>query len=234
MLRAVFRPHQEIEALVLAAFVSKLILLRVGFSWKGYRQSFSLVRSTHDKGMATFDNILSLSGRDESDAFEALFQKYFRALCHFAYQLVRDEALAKDLAQDAFVGYWNRRAEVASHEKAIRNFLYTSVRNASLNALRHEKIVHLYRSTQEAHPVDDVDIEHAVIQSEVLAHIYAAIESLPESCRRISRMGYLEGLKNREIADRLGVSVNTVKTQKKRGLELLRLRLDPKYFFFLF
>lgn len=172
--------------------------------------------------------------RNEAADFEALFRTHFRALCHFAYQLLRDEALSKDVVQDSFVSYWNRRDEISAHPSAIKNFLYTSVRNASLNALRHSRVVHAYRDRQEADPVGDAQIEGALIRSEVLAHIYQAIESLPEACRRISRMGYLEGLKNREIAERLGVSINTVKSQKKRGLELLRLRLDPKYFFFLF
>lgn len=172
--------------------------------------------------------------RQDASDFEALFRTHFRALCHFAFQLLRDEAFAKDIVQDAFVSYWNRREEVSSHPSAIRNFLYSSVRNASLNALRHTRVVNAYLERQEADPAEEAEVEHAMIRSEVLAHIYEAIESLPEACRRISRMGYLEGLKNREIAAQLGVSVNTVKTQKKRGLELLRLRLDPRYFFLLF
>jgi RNA polymerase sigma-70 factor (family 1) len=182
-----------------------------------------------------FDDINSQGvTRDTEDAFEQMFKTYFRKLAHFAYQLVKEESVAKDVAQDAFVTYWNNRNEVSSHEKAIRNFLYTTVRNNCLNILRHNKVVNQYRGTQDPEPVDDFDIMHALVRSEVVTEIYAAIETLPESCRRISRMGYLDGLKNTEIADALGVSVNTVKTQKKRGLQLLRLRLDPRYLFFFF
>lgn len=178
--------------------------------------------------------MIKSDSQTEAMIFEELFRAHFRALCHYAFQWVRDSAVAKDVVQDSFVSYWNRRDEVSTHPSAIRNFLYTSVRNGCLNSLRHTRIVGQYRDQQEANPAEEAQVEQAIIRSEVLAHIYQAIESLPEGCRRISRMGYLEGLKNREIAQRLGVSINTVKTQKKRGLELLRLRLDPKYFFFLF
>ena len=171
---------------------------------------------------------------DTEDAFEKMFRTYFPKLAHFAYQLIRDESAAKDVAQDAFVTYWNNRNDVSGHEKAIRNFLYTTVRNSCLNILRHNKVVDQYRGTQDPEPVDEFNVIHAMVRSEVLTEIYAAIETLPDSCRRISRMGYLEGLKNKEIAHALGVSVNTVKTQKKRGLQLLRLRLDPRYLFFFF
>lgn len=78
--------------------------------------------------------------------------------------------------------------------------------------------------------VDEKNVINNIIQSEVLAEVYQALATLPESCQRISRMSYLEGLKNEEIAVKLGITVNTVKTQKQRGLQLLRLRLNPEIF----
>jgi RNA polymerase sigma-70 factor (ECF subfamily) len=60
-----------------------------------------------------------------------------------------------------------------------------------------------------------------------MGEVHAAIESLPEGCRTVLKMAYFEKLRNEEIAGILDVSVNTVKTQKMRGIKLLRLRLDP-------
>ena len=70
----------------------------------------------------------------------------------------------------------------------------------------------------------------AIITSEVIAEIHAAIRSLPENYRTISVKGFLEGKKNQEIADELGMSVNTVKKQKQKALQLLRLKLTPDLF----
>lgn len=162
--------------------------------------------------------------------FEQLFKAYYPRLCHFSFQIVRDKVNAEDLVQEAFIKYWNRREEISSHNIAVKNFLYITVRNASLNLIRHDKIVSHYLEQQDPSPIEEFNIIHSMIRSEVLAELYDALETLPESCQRISRMGYLEGMKNNEIAQKLGISINTVKTQKQRGLQLLRLILKPETF----
>lgn len=163
-------------------------------------------------------------------AFEQLFKAYYSRLCHFSFQIVRDKVNAEDIVQDAFIKYWNQRQELASHNIAVKNFLYSTVRNASLNLIRHDKVVCQYLEQQNPYNIEEFNIVHSIIRSEVLAEIHTALETLPESCKRISRMGYLEGMKNNEIAQKLGISVNTVKTQKQRGLQLLRLLLKPEAF----
>jgi RNA polymerase sigma factor (sigma-70 family) len=71
---------------------------------------------------------------------------------------------------------------------------------------------------------------HTIIRSEVLAEIHKAITLLPGSCQQIFRMSYLDDMKNNQIADVLGISVNTVKTQKQRALKVLRGHLSPELF----
>ncbi|MFA6946198.1 MAG: RNA polymerase sigma-70 factor [Pedobacter sp.] len=167
---------------------------------------------------------------------EQLFKAYYSRLCYFSFQLIRDKVIAEDIVQEAFFKYWNHRDELALHNAdAVKNFLYSTVRNASLNMIRHEKVVSGYLELQDSEPIEDFNIIHSIIRSEVLAELHMALETLPERCQRISKMGYLAGMKNSEIAEKLGVSVNTVKTQKKRGLQLLRLVLKPEvYTLFLF
>ncbi|MNL34998.1 RNA polymerase sigma factor [compost metagenome] len=72
-----------------------------------------------------------------------------------------------------------------------------------------------------------------MIQAEVIGELYAALNLLPERCRLIFKMGYLEGMKNHEIAEKLNISVNTIKTQKKRGLAILRSHLPPQTYYIL-
>ncbi len=165
--------------------------------------------------------------------FEQLFKHYYSRLCYFSFQIVGDKEIAKDIAQDAFVKYFNQ-AEQIQNEFAVKNFLYSTARNASINFLRHNKVVQNHLLLQDPFPLEENNVIHTIIKAEVFAEIYAAIESLPASCRRISRMAYLEGLKNSEIAETLNISVNTVKTQKQRALQLLRLKLTPDRFLILF
>lgn len=163
-------------------------------------------------------------------SFEQVFKVYYPQLCHFSFQIVKDKVIAEDVVQDVFIKYWNLKGEVFSHDIAVKNFLYSAVRNASLNLIRHDKVVYNYMERQDPSPVEEFNIIHSIIRSEVFAEIHTALETLPESCKRISRMGYIEGMKNNEIAQKLGISVNTVKTQKQRGLQLLRLLIKPEAF----
>ncbi|QJB32473.1 RNA polymerase sigma-70 factor [Chitinophaga oryzae] len=168
----------------------------------------------------------------QSDILEpaSLFKAYYPRLCYFAFQFTGDKDQARDIAQEAFVSYLGQRAQVAPHPVAVKNFLYTSVRNACLNLLRHEKVVEKFAASQAAPPPDDTTVILTMIRSEVLGEINRVLQTLPEACQEVIRLGYIEGLKNQEIAHQLNISVNTVKTQKKRGLHMLRQRLDPEMY----
>lgn len=70
-------------------------------------------------------------------------------------------------------------------------------------------------------------IELNIIRSEVLEIVYKAIESLPDSCQLIFKKTYLEGFSNMDVAEELNISINTVKTQKQRGMKALKAKLNP-------
>jgi len=171
---------------------------------------------------------------DSSDSlsFESVFKKSYGSLVYFSFKLVGEKQEAEDIVQDAFVNYWNRRKEVVQEMAVIKSFLYTIVRNASLNVLKHQKVVREFQKQSPSDPWDEKSIENEIIRSEVLSEIYRVIESLPAGCRQITQMSYLDGKKNQEIAEELGVSVNTVKTQKQRALQLMRQKLTTEIFSF--
>ena len=165
--------------------------------------------------------------------FEALFKEFFNRLVYFSFQFTGDKEQAQDIVQEAFINYWNQHEKVADNKIAIKNFLYSSVRNASLNSLRHKKVVENYAQSSGTAEPEEPPVTDAIIIAEVMAEIHSAIHSLPENCRLVSVLGYLEGKKNREIADDLDMSVNTVKKQKQRALQLLRIKLTPEIFIML-
>lgn len=165
-----------------------------------------------------------------ADTFEKLFRDNYPRLCHFAQQFLNDDDAAKDIVQEVFVAYWNLNNQPPAGQVPAKGFLYASVRNACLNRLRRQKLEQSFLNTQEADPTEDAIALNAIIRSEVMAELHQLITTLPENCQRIFRMGYLEGLKNPQIAEELGISINTVKTQKKRGLQLLKMRLNPELF----
>lgn len=157
-----------------------------------------------------------------------LFKRYYKGLCYFAWKLVGDSELAEDLAQDAFIAYLQRKENVSEDENSIRSFLYTAVKFAAFNINRKNKVVAKYWTKVDFREMDEIDLEHTVIQSEFYSRVYQIIATLPPSCQEICKMGYIEGYSNEEISEILKLSVNTVKTQKRRGIAVLKSIMKPE------
>lgn len=162
-----------------------------------------------------------------------LFKEYYDRLVFFSWQILKDKQQAEDTAQDAFIAYWQQRDQVSDHPTAIKNFLYKSVKNASLDIIRHLQVVDKFQATQPNTEQGEAYIIEAIISSEIIAEVHAAIETLPSHLRRLSKLSFLEGKKNQEVADELEMSVNTVKKQKQRALELLKVNLNPETYILL-
>jgi RNA polymerase sigma-70 factor (family 1) len=163
------------------------------------------------------------------DDVKNLFNDYYSRLVYFSYQIVNNKPQAEDIAQDAFVKFWDNSDHISNNPTAIKNFLYSTVKNASLNVIRHNKVAEQHINSLPGIPVEEA-IFNNIVRTEVLAEIYKAIALLPGSCQQIFRMSYLDDMKNNQIANVLGISVNTVKTQKQRALKVLRGHLSPELF----
>jgi RNA polymerase sigma-70 factor (family 1) len=157
-----------------------------------------------------------------------LFEKFFDRLVYFAFKLLKDQDAANDMAQEAFIKYWQVRETVDADENTIKSFLYSTVKNACLNSIRHERVVSAYASKLPEESLFENAVEESMISAEVIELLRSAVLTLPETYRTIGRLAYLEGKKNQEVADELGISVNTVKKQKQKTLELLRLKLTSE------
>lgn len=161
---------------------------------------------------------------------EQLFKDYYDRLVFFSMQIVKNDQQAEDTVQDAFIGYWQQRHQIADHPNAIKNYLYRSVKNASLDFVRHLKYVDQYVELHQSKEPREAYILEAIVSAEAMAELYNALNSLPDHLRVVSRLSFLEGKKNQEVADELQISVNTVKKQKQRALILLKDKLRPDIF----
>lgn len=158
--------------------------------------------------------------KGDEDVFRVIFDKYHTRLCYFASTLLPDTATPEDVVQDSFVKLWQKRLHFPD-EQSVKAFLYITVKNHCLNIYKHDKVVRKYADLLPVER-DSESSGHSVIEAEVLENIHLALQKLPVGCRNILQLSYFQGLKNKDIASHLDVSINTVKTQKKRGLHLLR------------
>lgn len=172
-------------------------------------------------------NIIKHIKRGDRKAFREVFDTYFDALAAFGYKFVSDITTVEDMVQEAFISFWEKRGDF-DHIAAVKSFLYTSVRNKCLNYLKHKAV----QKKHEPNLVYELESEQHftahVIEEEIFNQLLAEIKNLPDAAREIMILA-LNGLKNQEIADELGVSINTVKTQKKIAYSKLKDQLGPRF-----
>ena len=169
----------------------------------------------------------AVSQGDEK-AFEKLYKLYFPRLYKFALKIISDSSLAKDVVQNVFIRLWEIHDTFRNEQPEA--FLYKMVRNASLNYIRHLKVVDNLKSEikdqyqgEELYHIDMVgDEPYILIEKELQEKVVEIMDSLPEKCRLVFRMSRIDGLKNQEIADQLGLSIKTVEKHISKALSVYR------------
>lgn len=156
-------------------------------------------------------------------AFKEVYHNMFKSLCLYAYKILPDEDVVNDTVQEAFIIMWNKRGEFNSMIGA-KGYLYTVVRNSIINVLRERKI-----ESEVEHSIDEVEFNNQITKEETYKLLHQAIETLPEQTQNVIKLT-MNGHTNPEIAEELGITVNTVKTLKKRGYNKLREQLKENIF----
>lgn len=157
--------------------------------------------------------------------FEMFFRAYYQPLCNYAYTFVQDRDEAEEIVQSTFLSFWEKRENIEIRVSP-KSYLYTMVRNACLNAIKHEKIKQRHAGEELAVAERSYEsVSQRVITTELEDHIQRAIEQLPEQCRLIFKLSRFEDLKYSEIASQLNISIKTVENQMGKALKIMRERL---------
>lgn len=163
--------------------------------------------------------------------FEIFFKDNFAVVYAFMKRYTNDEELAIDLAQETFVRVYERRSEIVSVEYT-KAFLYTVARNLYWNHCKHKRTEEKYLAQLDEVGIDDYDFLEETTRQETIRVLRAAMDQLPPQTRRVIRLN-LEGKNNNEVAEELGISVNTVKYLKKSAYTKLRGLMSKPYFMLL-
>lgn len=154
-------------------------------------------------------------------AFRKLFYLYSDRFFLWAYKITQNSQTAEDIVQDFFVRYWEKR-ETLFFSPSFAAYAYRAIYNASLNYLRdNERFVYGYEITID---LIDTDVEDEDLQ-ELKRLLLKAIDELPDRCKKIFVMATLEKKKYTEVADLLGISVNTVKVQVSKAYRILKEKI---------
>lgn len=178
-------------------------------------------------------SLLTKVKQGDREAFNELYRIHYLSLRSFAgLFLPSDET--DDIIQDVFLNVWSHRGRI-DEAQSFRGYLMRAVYNTSLNALRKKNLSSLYgsscrRQIEEAgymyYDPDANDVIRRMYNRELQERIDQAIDSLPEKCRRVFRLSYINDLPSKEISNRLQISLSTVENHIYSALKQLRLKLS--------
>jgi RNA polymerase sigma-70 factor (ECF subfamily) len=163
--------------------------------------------------------------KEDQIAYKELFDLYYIPLCVYSLKFVDSYEEAEDIVQDIFVNFWNEKI-YNRIETTVRPYLFTAVKNNSFRYLKKSNKI-IFESIEELNidfsEVEPLDVDELNKRKKAL---YQEIEALPPKCKEVFMEIVLNDLKYKEAADKLGVSVNTIKTNLANALKKLRNSSD--------
>ena len=165
----------------------------------------------------------------DSNAFESVFRFWYEPLVHFAEEYISDLESARNIVQNIFMKLWEKH-ELVNPDSNLKSYLYMATRNACLSHLRHIKVESSYFEKAIKNN-EDLQLNYEALEELKLEQIdfsnlekliQDTIDSLPERCRQVFLMSRYEEMKNKEIAEKLNISVKAVEANITRAITKLR------------
>jgi len=157
-------------------------------------------------------------------SFKFIFHEYYAPLCRFSFSFIKDQDKAQSIVQEVFIKLWEKRTSLINIEN-LMSYLMSMVRNQSIDYLRKEK------SNAKAYLKIGADesvntTEEQIAKNEFEEKLLYSLQKLPERCRIAFEMSRFDGYKNKEIAQKMKISVKGVEALIGRSLKLLRTELE--------
>lgn len=169
-------------------------------------------------------------------AFEALFKQLFPRMLGYCKLFVSDHAQASDLVQDCFVKLWEKRSTI-NPAHSVESMMFVMLRNRCLNWLRDQKLHTIQKEIigveeseiQHLYQLDFTSKEEKSIEESLIEAIHESVEKLPQKRRVVFIKAKIEGKKNKEVAEELGISVKAVEKHIHLAKEQIRNEMLLKF-----
>lgn len=144
-----------------------------------------------------------------SDNFEELVHRLYLPLCFAANRIIQDDATSEDIVQEAFTRLWDLHDKNKIIDN-IENYMYVLMHNLAMEWIRKRKMQQKYINTRTN---KDISLFNAIAEADISMQIIAEIEKLPPRSREVMTL-VLKGFDNQQIAEKMGITINSVKTLK--------------------
>ncbi|MEI6950753.1 RNA polymerase sigma-70 factor [Paraflavisolibacter sp. H34] len=168
--------------------------------------------NTNDDGLLA--EVKALFAAHDEAGIELLYEHYFDKLCAFAQSYLKAREPAEEVVEDVFVRLWSNKNNVL-HLQNLPVYLYKAVKNGALNELEKRSRTLPADVLSDEYPLaaGGASPLEELILSEMMQSMQVAVDALPPRCRMIFKLLREDGLKYKEVAEILNISVNTIDSQ---------------------
>jgi RNA polymerase sigma-70 factor (ECF subfamily) len=159
----------------------------------------------------------------DAQALKELHDRYYYQMCLYALKMYHCQNGMDEAVSDCFIKLWTKRIEIVI-ERSVKSYLYLMLRNSLIDLTRKKNGTILL----EINALPELPDNEAQNEYDNYARLYKALEKLPEQRRRILELAVFESFTYAQIAEKLQISINTVKTQIGRAYRFLKEELDPR------
>lgn len=176
--------------------------------------------------ISTKNLLVRLTALTDEHAFEDLYRHYFVRLYRFCFSIIHVKEPAEEIIHDVFMNLWKKRAALSEIDN-LDVYLYVSVKNLSLNYLRDNHFLHTLDIEQHCSNYIQfrADPEALLVSAETVRAVLAVIDQLPPRCKLIFKLIREDGLKYKDVAELLGLSIKTVEAQLAIALKKIAATL---------
>jgi len=164
--------------------------------------------------------IIQLAGKNERKAFKLLFERYYKPLCVVSIMYTKNQSEAEDIVQQVLLKVWEEH-QLKNIHTSLKSFLNIAVRNASVNFLEKKKTRenYLHKIPNEEDSLNALDF---LLNEEEQKIFKKAFAHLPPKSRLVFELVYFQNMAYQKAAEKLDISINTIKSHLKTCLKILR------------
>ena len=188
-----------------------------------------------DLSAASDTDLIGRASEGDARALEVLYDRYSRVVYSFALRIVGDPQLAEELLQEVFFRAWQQGAAFRAARGTFITWLLSITHNMAIDEVRKRRRRPQRADNEEPEAAlaavqdEGQDVEEEVWLSSLRTTIAGALEQLPPAQRDAIELAYFQGLTQREIAERLGEPLGTIKTRMRLGIQKLREQLGDQF-----
>jgi RNA polymerase sigma-70 factor (ECF subfamily) len=166
-------------------------------------------------------------------AFKYLYSKYFNELCVYASGLSNNTELSEDIVQNVMINIWNKRPDLKINS-SLKSYLYRAVYNHFINTYRKNKKESNFLEQAKIEALNYFSEEDSDVVDKKIKIVKEEIENLPVKCKEAFLLNKVNGLKYKEVAEEMNISIKTVEAHIHNALARIKKRLEQKKHLFYF